>query len=66
MDPRAARSGHRAAIAPIALCRARISVAAIERSGVGTRDDHGEFSGALREDELAGLGIGFPPYHGLS
>jgi SPP1 gp7 family putative phage head morphogenesis protein len=44
---------------------ARIPVAEIERSGVGTRDDRGEFSGALGERALGDLGIGFPPYHAL-
>lgn len=43
----------------------RISVASIGRSGVGTRDDRGEFFGALGERDLGALGIGFPPYHGL-
>ena len=43
----------------------RISIADIVRSGVGARDDRGEFSRGMGERELGDLGIGFPPYHGL-
>lgn len=43
----------------------RYSIADIVRSGVGARDDRGEFSRGLGERELGDLGIGFPPYHGL-
>jgi hypothetical protein len=43
----------------------RVPLADIERSGVGTRDDRGEFARGLGERELGDLGIGFPPYHGL-
>ncbi|MFH0901141.1 MAG: head morphogenesis protein [Pseudomonadota bacterium] len=43
----------------------RIAIADIVRSGVGTRDDRGEFSQGLGERELGGLGIGFPPFHAL-
>ncbi len=40
-----------------------ILVARVERSGVGTADDRGEYSESLRMDELQVLGIGPPPYH---
>ncbi len=40
-------------------------LAVVERSGVGTRDDRGEFSHTLSGRDLAPAGIGFPPFHGL-
>jgi hypothetical protein len=43
----------------------RISIADIVRSGVGARDDLGDFARRLGENELGELGLGFPPYHGL-
>jgi hypothetical protein len=43
----------------------RVTIAEVLRSGVGSRDDRGEFGRSLSEQELVGLGIGFPPYHGL-
>lgn len=43
----------------------RIRITDVARSGVGTSDDRGEFARGLSERELANLGIGFPPYHGL-
>lgn len=43
----------------------RTPLAMIERSGMGTRDDVGRFSRSLSEREMADMGIGFPPYHGL-
>ncbi|RME73708.1 MAG: head morphogenesis protein, partial [Planctomycetota bacterium] len=43
----------------------RTRVAEVTRSGLGTRDDRGEFARGLSERDLANLGISFPPYHGL-
>jgi len=43
----------------------RTRLTEVTRSAVGTRDDRGEFSRSLSDRELAGAGIGFPPYHGL-
>ena len=43
----------------------RARVAEVTRSGLGTRDDRGEFARGLSERDLANLGISFPPYHGL-
>jgi SPP1 gp7 family putative phage head morphogenesis protein len=43
----------------------RRAVAVVERSGFGNRDDVGEFSRGRSSAELASLGLGFPPYHGL-
>ncbi len=43
----------------------RVPVAEVSRSGVGTRDDRGEFTRGLSERELMDLGVSFPPYHGL-
>lgn len=43
----------------------RRAVAMVERSGVGARDDAGEFSRMRSPAELQRLGLGFPPYHGL-
>jgi hypothetical protein len=40
-------------------------LAVVERSGVGVRDDRGEYSRALSSRDLAPAGIGFPPFHGL-
>jgi SPP1 gp7 family putative phage head morphogenesis protein len=42
----------------------RTQVAEITRSGVGAKDDRGEYRGALGEKALDELGVGFPPYHG--
>jgi hypothetical protein len=36
----------------------------IERSGVGRRDDVGQFSWRVGDKALQGAGVGFPPYHG--
>jgi len=44
---------------------ARTRLADVTRSGVGTRDDRGEFSRALSDRDLANLGVSFPPFHGL-
>lgn len=41
------------------------TLAQITRSGVGARDDVGEFEPHVAGDGLAALGIGLPPYHGL-
>ena len=40
-------------------------LAQVERSGYGARDDRGEFSRGLSGKELAPLGVGFPPFHGM-
>jgi SPP1 gp7 family putative phage head morphogenesis protein len=40
-------------------------LAIVERSGVGARDDRGEYARAVSSRELAPAGIGFPPFHGL-
>ena len=41
------------------------AIADIVRSGVGSRDDRGEFAQGLDENELGDLNIGYPPYHAL-
>ena len=43
----------------------RTRVAEVTRSGLGTRDDRGEFARRLSERGLVDLGLSFPPYHGL-
>ncbi|ACY13278.1 head morphogenesis protein [Haliangium ochraceum] len=43
----------------------RTTLAEVTRSGVGLRDDRGEFGRALDEAQLAGLGVSVPPFHGL-
>ncbi len=43
----------------------RIELAQITRSGFGVKDDVGEYRKTRSEKELAELGVGFPPYHGL-
>lgn len=43
---------------------ARTSIAEVSRSGVGARDDRGEFRSLVSDKDLDTLGIGFPPYHG--
>lgn len=40
------------------------TVASVERSGIGTRDDRGEYSGGMTEAQLAALGVPIPPFHG--
>ena len=40
------------------------TIAKIERSGVGSRDDRGAFSDGKSESELAALGVPVPPFHG--
>jgi hypothetical protein len=42
----------------------RKQIAEISRSGVGAKDDRGEFRGAATEKDLDTMGVGFPPYHG--
>jgi hypothetical protein len=44
---------------------AAVSIADVTRSAVGSRDDPGEFRPHVSDDRLAGLGVGFPPFHGL-
>ncbi|MFI5297482.1 MAG: head morphogenesis protein [Polyangiales bacterium] len=41
------------------------TLAAVERSGVGARDDRGAFTRTVDARDLAPAGIGLPPYHGL-
>lgn len=41
-----------------------ITVAKVDRSGVGDLDDHGEYSGAMSDEALEALGIPVPPLHG--
>ena len=43
----------------------RIDVAQVIDSGVGRRDDLGQFTSPHTEADLSRLGLGFPPYHGL-
>lgn len=40
------------------------TIANIKRSGVGTSDDKGEYSGAKSDEDLVALGIPVPPLHG--
>ena len=42
----------------------KIVLANVVRSGVGTRDDVGEFEQLVDDIDLDAQGIGFPPYHG--
>lgn len=42
----------------------RTSIAKIERSGVGKRDDTGTYTSAKTDAELVALGIPCPPFHG--
>jgi SPP1 gp7 family putative phage head morphogenesis protein len=39
-------------------------LAVVERSGVGVRDDRGEYARAHSSRDLAPAGIGYPPWHG--
>ena len=43
----------------------RTPLAEVTRSGVGSKDDLGEFTRAASSRELMDMGVGFPPYHGL-
>jgi hypothetical protein len=43
----------------------RLPITEVTRSGMGIRDDRGEFNSNPSERDLQELGIGFPPYHGL-
>ena len=43
----------------------RTPLAEVTRSGVGSKDDLGEFARAVSSRELMDMGVGFPPYHGL-
>src|SRR5262249_49372917 len=43
----------------------RVVLADVVRDAVGTRDDAGEFHSRVPDAHLAGLGLGFPPFHGL-
>ncbi|NTX57062.1 head morphogenesis protein [Myxococcus sp. CA039A] len=40
-------------------------LAEVLRSAAGTRDDAGEFRALASDKQLAEVGVGFPPYHGL-
>lgn len=42
----------------------RTTIATIDRSGVGTRDDRGSYSGAMSSAGLQNEGVPFPPLHG--
>jgi hypothetical protein len=42
-----------------------LTLAVVERSGMGAKDDRGSYSRALSSQELAPAGVGFPPFHGL-
>jgi len=41
-----------------------VLVAEVVRSGVGQRDDRGEYASARSEHELSALGVTAPPFHG--
>jgi hypothetical protein len=43
----------------------RVTLSEELRTGVGRRHDRGEFQSRVRDAELASMGLGFPPYHGL-
>jgi SPP1 gp7 family putative phage head morphogenesis protein len=43
----------------------RVTLAEELRSGLGRRDDAGEFQSRVAAAELTSMGLGFPPYHGL-
>jgi SPP1 gp7 family putative phage head morphogenesis protein len=43
----------------------RLPVAEVVRSGVGAKDDQGDFRAMRGNQELADLGLSFPPWHGL-
>jgi hypothetical protein len=45
--------------------RAGVAIAEVTRSGLGTRDDVGEFRPRLSDERLGDVGLGFPPFHGL-
>jgi hypothetical protein len=40
-------------------------LAEVLRSAADTRDDVGEFRSLASDRQLAEVGVGFPPYHGL-
>jgi SPP1 gp7 family putative phage head morphogenesis protein len=42
-----------------------LPVAEVVRSGLGAKDDEGEFRATRGDRELADLGLSFPPWHGL-
>lgn len=44
---------------------ARTEIATVERSGVGTRDDQGEFRAHVNNTELEAMGAAQPPLHAL-
>ena len=43
----------------------RTPIAEVSRSGMGSKDDVGEFARGRTERELMDLGVSFPPFHGL-
>jgi SPP1 gp7 family putative phage head morphogenesis protein len=43
----------------------RTELAEVRRSGVGARDDRGDFRALASDSELSEVGIGFPGYHAL-
>lgn len=40
------------------------TIAQVTRSGIGSRDDRGEYANALGDADLVSLGIPVPPFHG--
>jgi hypothetical protein len=42
----------------------RHHLAEVVRSGMGARDDRGEFARGITESQLDALGVGLPPFHG--
>lgn len=43
----------------------RVSIGRVVESAVGRADETGRFSGRKSAEEMGGLGVGPPPYHGL-
>lgn len=44
--------------------RAEASIATVARSGVGTKDDLGDYTNTRSTSELQDLGVSMPPFHG--
>jgi hypothetical protein len=44
--------------------RGRVALAEVTRSGVGTRDDRGEFRRVAADAALTRAGVMWPPFHG--
>ena len=43
----------------------RVPITEVVRSGLGAKDDTGEFRRSTGDQALMDLGVSFPPYHGL-